>query len=285
MHNGGAGGDGAVRSASGVCGVGGAFLSQPRLVSLFNTEIRGRLRSALALHSTKQLAFLYVLSLAMPLLATPDVARCDLQKDAAGSFRGYCQWPDRKVDAKLTRHDSFWTGEMTPRNPEDPDLFEVTDRTQRQAQVAKTPYGWFPITSLAAATDRLTLSFSITSEVPPSSDDSRILQLALQMLQDESRWNRHDDRTCVEGAERRSLYCALEEATARVVGRFHYRQPALQIVRGVVGEVGQGRIREHRLMDFNNHPETTLHDIQNVLQIATERVRNLRRIAEQSEAR
>ena len=124
----------------------------------------------------------------MPLLATPELAQCDLQKDAALSFRGYCQWPDRKVDAKLTRHDTFRTGEMTPRNPEDPDLFDVTDRAQR---LAKTPYCWFPIASLSIGNGRLTLSFSIASEVPPSSDDSRILQLALQMLQDESRWNRH----------------------------------------------------------------------------------------------
>jgi len=95
---------------------------------------------------------------AMPLLATPELAQCDLQKDAALSFRGYCQWPDRKVGAKLTRHDSFWTGEMTPRNPEDPDLFDVTDRAQR---LAKTPYCWFPIASLSIGNGRLTLSFSM----------------------------------------------------------------------------------------------------------------------------
>jgi hypothetical protein len=227
------------------------------------------------MHSAKQLAGLYVLPFAMPLLAAPELARCDLQKDATGSFRGYCQWPDRKVDAKLTRLDSFWTGEMTPRNPEDPDLFEVTDRSRLQAEVAKTPQGWFPVVSFAAATDRLTLSFSIASEVLPSSDDSRILQLALQMLQDESRWNRRDDRTCIKGAERWSLYCALEEATRKVVGRFHYRQPALQIVREVVGAVGPNRIQTHRLMDFNNHAETTLHDVQNVLQIAADRVKTI----------
>lgn len=59
----------------------------------------------------------------------------------------------------------------------------------------------------------------------------------------------------------------------------------MQMVRDVVGEVGQGRIQKHRLMDFNNHAESTLSDVQNLLQIAEERVRNLRRVAEKGDER
>jgi hypothetical protein len=70
------------------------------------------------------------------------------------------------------------------------------------------------------------------------------------------------------------LYCALEQATQEVSGGFHYRQPALQMVREVLNEVGGNRLGEHRLMDYNNHPDTTLAEIRNLLGTAQARLAN-----------
>jgi hypothetical protein len=51
------------------------------------------------------------------------------------------------------------------------------------------------------------------------------------------------------------------QATEEIAGGVHYRQPALQAVREVVNEVGGTRVGKHRLMDYNNHADTTLDEI------------------------
>jgi hypothetical protein len=45
-------------------------------------------------------------------------------------------------------------------------------------------------------------------------------------------------------------------------------------VRFAVEDATRGRDFEHRLMEFNNLPETQLVDIRRVLQVATERVKS-----------
>jgi len=112
-------------------------------------------------------------------------------------------------------------------------------------------------------------------------DDLETLERATALLQDEAAWNRNDDRQCAddEAADKRSLFCALQRASADVYGSHDpnrvadHRRVALQEVRFAVEEATRGRELSHRLMDFNNLPETTLADIQRVLARATERVR------------
>ena len=65
----------------------------------------------------------------------------------------------------------------------------------------------------------------------------------------------------------------MHRATIEVTGEFHHRQPALQSVRVVVQNMWSARYTEHRLMDFNNHPDTTLADIQATLAEAERRIR------------
>jgi hypothetical protein len=69
-----------------------------------------------------------------------------------------------------------------------------------------------------------------------------------------------------------SLFCALMQATTEVSGGVHYRQPALQAVREVLNEVGGTRLKKHRLMDYNNHPDTTLAEIHALLGEARRRI-------------
>lgn len=95
------------------------------------------------------------------------------------------------------------------------------------------------------------------------------------------RSTRNDDRQCAddEAMDKRSLYCALQRASADAYGSHDpnrvadHRRVALQEVRFAVQEATRGRELNHRLMDFNNLPDTTFADIHRVFAQATSRVR------------
>jgi len=107
---------------------------------------------------------------------------------------------------------------------------------------------------------------------PVDQNDLRILDRAAELLPDEAHWNRHDTRECDPNATALSLFCALQKASIEVLGQYDHRRVALQEVRFAIEEVSGGREFEHRLMDFNNLPETTLEDVRKVLAIARARV-------------
>jgi hypothetical protein len=107
---------------------------------------------------------------------------------------------------------------------------------------------------------------------PVDEHDLRILDGAAALLADESHWNRHDTRECEAKAATLSLFCALQKASIDVLGKYDHRRVALQEVRFAIEEVSGGREFEHRLMDFNNLPQTSIGDIRRVLAIARSRV-------------
>ena len=103
-------------------------------------------------------------------------------------------------------------------------------------------------------------------------DDLKILDRAAALLKDPESWNRQDNRRCPADARTYSLFCALQAATIEVLGKYDHRRVALQEVRFAVEEKLNGREVEHRLMEFNNFPETTFIDIQSVITLARNRV-------------
>ncbi len=117
-------------------------------------------------------------------------------------------------------------------------------------------------------------------DLPVTVQDLQTLERASALLVSESAWNRNDDRHCAddEAMDKRSLYCALQRASADVYGSHDpnniadHRRVALQEVRFAVEEVTRGLELNHRLMDFNNLPDTTLADVRHVLAQATARV-------------
>lgn len=111
-----------------------------------------------------------------------------------------------------------------------------------------------------------------TRGLPVTHDDLRILQRADALLPDAASWNRHDDRSCPAGQPTLSLFCALQAASVEVLGTYDHRRVALQEVRFAIEEVSGGREFEHRLMDFNNLPDTRFEDVKRVLAIARQRV-------------
>ena len=121
---------------------------------------------------------------------------------------------------------------------------------------------------------------------PATADDLRILRRTDALLGDASVWNRHDDRVCDddEASGKRSLFCALQKANRETLGEYQHRNVALQEVRFATQDATRDRQTEmairalrrfsvpHRLMDFNNLPETRFEDVKQVLRVASERI-------------
>ena len=126
--------------------------------------------------------------------------------------------------------------------------------------------------------------FAIESrDQPATADDLRILRRADALLGDASVWNRDDDRVCDddEASGKRSLFCALQKADREILGEYQHRNVALQEVRFVIQDGRQTEMviralrrfsLPHRLMDFNNLPETRFEDVKQVLRVASERI-------------
>jgi hypothetical protein len=109
-------------------------------------------------------------------------------------------------------------------------------------------------------------------DLPVDAKDVRILEQADQILSDQSKWNRQDNRDCDPKATTWSLFCALQAASIEVLGAYDHRRVALQEVRFAIEDVSGGREFEHRLMDYNNLSTTSFQDIKKVLAIAKGRV-------------
>jgi hypothetical protein len=182
-----------------------------------------------------------------------------------------CEAPPRPVSAMLREANGHWLGTMEGKFPEDPTRFEVLMPAAGKSGVAKTPYGWFSLQSAKQENNTLTLTIAANNQLPPTPDDIRIIQRAEALLSPET-WNRADSRTCPPNPQKWSLFCALQQATQEISGGLHYRQPALQMVREVLNEVGGARLGKHRLMDYNNHPDTTLSEIHDLLRTAETRL-------------
>jgi hypothetical protein len=193
-----------------------------------------------------------------------------------GTKRGFtCAEPARKVTASLrqTTINGYWLGEMQGRQVEDPTRFEVITATNGiRNGVAKLPFGWFALVDAKNDGENFVLTMAVDKQLPPTMDDVKVIQRAEQLLASTAVWNKNDDRNCPTNPQKYSLFCALIQATAEISGGYHYRQPAMQAVREVLNEVGGTRLGKHRLMDYNNHVDTTLQDIHNLLRTAQQRI-------------
>jgi hypothetical protein len=236
----------------------------------------------------RTLAFLALFALPLPAAAEPNTITCSLIR-AAEAYQGICRIPcavnalainidgprpgfscsapPREVQARLRAQPQFddWLGTMQGKEPEDPTRFGVVKPKDGRPGVAKTPYGWFALTESKDEGGALSLTIIANRQLPPTQDDIRITQRARALLASEAVWNKEDNRQCPAGASKVSLFCAMMQATTEVSGGVHYRQPAMQAVREVLNEVGGDRVKLHRIMDYNNHPATTLAEIHDLL--------------------
>jgi hypothetical protein len=192
----------------------------------------------------------------------------ELRIDIKGPRPGACPNPDRRVTVTLKKADGAerWLGTMQGRQPEDPTRFEVVGR------VARTPFGWFTLEKADIEASSVALKIDASRQLPATVDDLKIVQRAKALIASEAVWNKQDDRNCPPNPTKWSAFCALMQATSEISGGIHYRQPALQAVREVVNVVGGTRVDKHRLMDYNNHPDTTLREIHGLFEQAEQRL-------------
>ena len=185
-----------------------------------------------------------------------------------------CQGPVRTVQVELakTAVAGKWLGTMQGVQPEDPTRFEVVADTGSRTSVGRTPFGWFAITDMQETGGALAIRMNADRQVRPTANDIAIVTRAIALLPNESVWNKNDNRQCPVGQTKLSMFCALSQATTEISGGIHYRQPAAQAVREALNTVDARRIKTHRIMDYNNHPDTTLAEIHAVLKTALARL-------------
>lgn len=219
-----------------------------------------------------------------------DFIRCGLQADADDVYKGSCEvtcsvnalavnfdgleakracsGPLRTVQAELVKTETAgkWLGKMQGVKPEDPTRFEVVSNDV--GNVGRTPFGWFKIMDMKETDGKLAIRMNADRQVPPSKYDIAIIARAIDLLPSEAVWNKEDNRQCPAGQPKLSLFCALTQATTEISGGVHYRQPAMQAVREELNKVDPARIKTHRIMDYNNHPATTLTEVHALLRAA-----------------
>jgi hypothetical protein len=188
--------------------------------------------------------------------------------------RRRCDGPPRTVNATLARTAvaGRWLGTMQGVQPEDPTRLEVVPNKGAAGHVARTPFGWFAVSELRDSATAVQLRLDTRAQVRPTGDDLAIIDRATALLPNPQVWNKEDNRQCPAGQPRLSLFCALMQATTELSGGVHYRQPAMQAVREELNKVDPARIKTHRIMDWNNHPATTLDEVHALLKRARGRV-------------
>ena len=107
------------------------------------------------------------------------------------------------------------------------------------------------------------------------STDLRIIQRADSILSSPLIWNKQDDRECSDdiSSGKYSLYCALYKASIDITGVYIHRRAAMQMVRFTLEKYENGRVKNHRLMDWNNHPDTTFEEVKKVLKESIQTVK------------
>lgn len=102
--------------------------------------------------------------------------------------------------------------------------------------------------------------------------DLLIIQAANSILADELIWHQQDDRSCSDDVAngKYSLFCALYKASIDITGEYVHRRACIQQIRFTLEKYEQGRVINHRLMDWNNHPETTFDEVKKVLKESEE---------------
>ncbi|HEY1633087.1 MAG TPA: hypothetical protein VGF56_17360 [Rhizomicrobium sp.] len=206
--------------------------------------------------------------------ATP--SQCDFKPDGGG-FAGSCgamfgEAPSFALKpgaaTGLWRADAHpsaaWIGTMTDSDGKFPVSLEIYAGGRG---IMRTEYGWFAVAQFAASPG-LRFTLDATGEIKPGTLDRKIIARAAAILSLDSVWNRKDNRVCPPDATQWSIYCAMRKATMEVTGAPDHRRPAMEAVRTIIDARSAGRNYQHRLMDYNNDPTTTLADVQSLFREA-----------------
>ena len=192
----------------------------------------------------------------------------DLAVDFNGLFKGYKKpyFPDRRANARVKiGEDGRIVGTMQGRKVEDPRLFEIVRSRSGAIEFGKLPYGWFNAKLSRFDEKSINIVFDAGRQRAPSEEDLKVIDRAKEILSSEDKWSKKCTRKCSPNADEYSIFCAMMKAQGDVLSSVHYRQPAMQAFREVLNTVGKGRFDKHRIQDWNNHPDTTFTEVQDLL--------------------
>jgi hypothetical protein len=105
--------------------------------------------------------------------------------------------------------------------------------------------------------------------------DLQALEMAEQLLSDSSNWHKTDDRKCEDDStyNKWSLFCAIKYASIQKMGEYNHHNTAMQALRCAIDTFIPDHGFEHTLMDFNNAPSTTHHDVLYILDRAKQNIK------------
>lgn len=213
-----------------------------------------------------------IITLASPIRAQR--VDCQLDRDAAGQFVGPCSGlpaQESTIALHAVGEGANWTGTLTLNGYASPVDLVGTQLAAKWSYVLRSNLNWFNVAEWEAEAPPYRLVFDRSDLAPPTRTDLTILRDARRRLEAAPSWDRADDRDCENDAPGSlSLYCALARATREAMGKYYHRQPAMQSVRRAIDERWRDRVVSHRLIDFNNHPATTMDDVLAMLDRAVE---------------
>lgn len=202
------------------------------------------------------------------------------------TFTGTCPVADETPRFTLAKRTAVeggaWRSEATPAVVYGGTMADGdSDRWPAQLQIydggsgiLQTVNGWFPVKNYEAAKNAISFDVDGQREVPPNGLDLKIIARAAEILSSAAVWNRKDNRKCASNATTYSIYCAAEKAVEEIsggTGPVDHRRPAMEVIRGVVDDRAAKRNYQHRLMDYNNDPSTTIDDVRSIFQEALRR--------------
>lgn len=187
---------------------------------------------------------------------------------------GFLIAPSKTIATGIWRQgptpNSVWAGVL--KNEGDPDYPVEIEVYAHGSGVLRSEYGWYSVSGFFSDNSTVKFKMDASKEVAPGPLDGAILKRADAILSAVNAWNRADDRKCPPTATSWSIYCASQLATIEITGGFHHRRPAMELVRQIVDERSKNRNYQHRLMDYNNDPSTTLADIHSLFAEAIGRI-------------
>lgn len=144
-----------------------------------------------------------------------------------------------------------------------PTEFHLTERAGYAQIIFRFRNDWITFDDLKIEGDKIKFSIDIDPDVPPTADDVRIVQLAKEILSEEKYWSKTDDRNCENDVANKcySIYCAIKIASITIENKYNHRNAVLQKLRHLINEKYPNKKWSHRLMDYNNLPETKYEDI------------------------
>ena len=198
---------------------------------------------------------------------------CTMSSRDGVLFAGDCRLGNSSGRIELSRprvaSDVLWAGTLEVGPGLEPRPIEISSYQYSSGPDLIIRTGaWHTLLEFSFSDDGLRLAWTEDVEAPPSQTDLDIFLAARDLLRDGEFWDREDDRDCANDGSLISLYCALARATAAEMGRYQHRQPAMQAVRRVIAAEWPERVVDHRLMNFNNDPRTTLSDVHRLFDLA-----------------